>query len=123
MAADPLEGASPQLNPDLLRPYMVTGGRTESAHGSFDLISLVVAVAGPLPTGLNPEHLSILRLCQTATSVAELSSSLDLPPGAVSVLLGDLLERQLIDVRAPQPDVDTYDLHVYKAVIDGLRSL
>lgn len=118
-----MDAAEPQLNPGLLRPYMVTGGRTEPARGSFDLISQAVTLTDHLPGGLNPEHLTILRLCRASTSVAELASHLDLPPGAVSVLLGDLLERQLIAVRAPQPDVDTYDSQVYKAVIDGLRSL
>lgn len=123
MAAEPLETAQPQLNPNLLRPYMVTGGRTEPARGTLDLISQAITLTDHLPGGLNPEHLTILRLCRASTSVAELASHLDLPPGAVSVLLGDLLECQLIAVQAPQPDVDTHDLQVYKAVIDGLRSL
>ena len=60
--------------------------------------------------GLGPEHLAIVRLCQTMMSVAEITAHLDLPSGTVRVLLGDLLDRALVTVQEPQPEIDMQDL-------------
>ncbi len=109
----------------LVRPYVMTSGRLQPVRGEFDLITLVEAT-GPAPAvgiGLGPEHLSILRLCQTMMSVAEITAHLDLPTGTVRVLLGDLLDRGLVTVQEPQPEIDMQDLRMYQAVIDGLRAL
>src|SRR5690349_14490518 len=89
----------------VVRPYAVTAGRTRPTSGDFDLISLVVALrrAAPDDPVLAPEHHAILRLCRHVLSVAEIAAHLDLPIGIVRVLLGDLLDRELILVRTPQP--------------------
>ncbi|MET9343091.1 MULTISPECIES: DUF742 domain-containing protein [unclassified Nonomuraea] len=115
-----------EVDPSLLRPFVITRGRTQPARGAFALITQAIAVAEvadrPAP-GLDPEHAAILRLSRAPIAVAELASHLDLPPGAICVLLGDLLEHDLIDVQHPHPDSDIHDPRVYKAVLDGLRSL
>ncbi|MEU7898900.1 DUF742 domain-containing protein [Nonomuraea sp. NPDC049152] len=112
-----------EIDPSLLRPFVITRGRTQPARGAFNLITQAIAVAGQPALGLDPEHAAILRLSRAPIAVAELASHLDLPPGAICVLLGDLLEQDLIDVQHPQPDTDIQDPQVYKAVLDGLRSL
>jgi hypothetical protein len=109
----------------LVRPYVMTSGRLQPVRGKFDLITLVEST-GPVPVmeiGLGPEHLAIVRLCQTMMSVAEITAHLDLPSGTVRVLLGDLLDRALVTVQEPQPEIDMQDLRMYQAVIDGLRAL
>ncbi|WP_083983791.1 DUF742 domain-containing protein [Actinomadura hibisca] len=109
----------------MVRPYVMTSGRIEPTRGRFDLITLVVA-AGPEPDtaiGLGPEHLAIVRLCQSVTSVAELTGLLDLPVATVRVLLGDLLDKGFITMQEPEPEADMHDIRLYKAVIDGLRAL
>ncbi len=109
----------------VVRPYAMTRGRTRPATGDFDLITLVVATQAELSvhTGLGPEHVAIMRLCQRPLSVAEVSAYLDLPVGIVRVLLGDLLDRGLILARGPQAEAQGPSQRVLKAVINGLRSL
>jgi hypothetical protein len=108
----------------VVRPYAMTSGRTR-ASGDFDLISLVVATRAVAPTdiGIGPEHHAIVRLCQRPLSVAEIAAHLDLPVGIVRVLLGDLLDRELILARAPQPASQLPNERIFKAVINGLRAL
>jgi hypothetical protein len=109
----------------VVRPYAMTAGRTRPSTGDFDLISLVVAtrLADPTDVGLGPEHHAIIRLCPRPLSVAEIAARIDLPVGIVRVLLGDLLDRQLILVQAPQPAWQMPSEQTFKAVIDGLRAL
>jgi hypothetical protein len=109
----------------VVRPYAMTRGRTRPTQGGFDLISLVVATRADLPgeADLGPEHLAIVGLCQRALSVAEVAAHLKLPLGTIRVLLGDLLERQLVQVRNPQPATAAHDDSVFEAVINGLRAL
>ncbi|WUI00145.1 DUF742 domain-containing protein [Spirillospora sp. NBC_00431] len=109
----------------MVRPYVMTSGRIEPSHGEFDLITLVVA-AGVEPDttiGLGPEHLAIVRLCQSVMSVAEITGHLDLPVATVRVMLGDLLDKGFVSLQEPEPEADMHDIRLYKAVIDGLRAL
>jgi hypothetical protein len=103
----------------------MTHGRTRPTTGEFDLISLVVATRPVATTdlGLGPEHVAIATICQRPLSVAEIASHVDLPVGIVRVLLGDLLEQGLILAREPQPATHMPSERVFKAVINGLRSL
>jgi hypothetical protein len=125
---DDLQEESRWLDEDagpVVRPYAMTSGRTRPSSGDFDLISLVVATrpvaAGE--AGIGPEHHAIIRLCQRPLSVAEIAAHLDLPIGIVRVLLGDLLDRELIHARAPQPASQLPSERIFKAVINGLRAL
>jgi hypothetical protein len=109
----------------VVRPYAISHGRTRPSHGEFDLITIVVAsqLAMPADAGFGPEHRAIVRRCQRPLSVAEIASKLDLPVGTIRVLLGDLLDAQLIRVRPPAPATHLPSDHVFKAVLDGLRAL
>jgi hypothetical protein len=109
----------------VVRPYAVTRGRARPVTGRFDLISLVRATQSTIAgeVGMGPEHQAIVRLCQRALSVAEIAAHLDLPLGAVRVLLGDLLERGLVQVREPRQVAALPDDSIFEAVINGLRAL
>ena len=109
----------------VVRHYAMTSGRTRPTRGEFDLITLIVATRGSTgsDTGLQPEHATIVELCQNPVSVAELATVLDLPVGTVRVLLGDLLDRGYIRTRSPEPASQVPTKRVFKAVLDGLRSL
>jgi hypothetical protein len=109
----------------VVRHYAMTSGRTRPTRGEFDLITLIMAARAAAATdaGLQPEHAAIIRLCQNPMSVAELATHLDLPLGTVRVLLGDLLDRGLIRTRSPVPATQLPTERVFKAVLDGLRSL
>ena len=109
----------------VVRHYAMTLGRTRPTRGEFDLITLVMAVrtAAGGEGGLQPEHDAIIGHCRSPISVAEIATRLDLPVGTVRVLLGDLLDRGFIRTRSPVPASHLPTERVFKAVLDGLRSL
>jgi len=109
----------------VVRPYALTGGRTDPAGGKvLNLISVIVA-AGPPPgpsAGLPPEHRRLLDLCRVPITVADAASETGLPLGVVRVLLGDLIQQEMMTVlpprSSPQPSPE-----LLREVLDGLRSL
>ncbi|WP_324788545.1 DUF742 domain-containing protein [Streptomyces sp. H51] len=113
----------------VVRPYAMTRGRT-SAPGQhrLDLIAVVVTeprAADPEadPT-LSPEHVDIVGLCRDAPqSVAELAAELALPIGVVRVLVGDLVDAELVHVNRPVPPAELVDESILRDVINGLRAL
>ncbi|MCX4720879.1 hypothetical protein ACVWXB_006486 [Streptomyces sp. TE12347] len=129
-----------QLDPDhahwfdddagpVVRPYAMTRGRTSHAgQHRLDLIALVVAEpAADDPVWdmtLSPEHAHILGLCRgRPQSVAELAADLDLAVGVVRVLIGDLVDEELVHVTRPVPPAELPDESILREVIDGLRAL
>ncbi|MEU2793731.1 MULTISPECIES: DUF742 domain-containing protein [unclassified Streptomyces] len=113
----------------VVRPYAMTRGRTSTeAEPHLDLIALVIAEdrqGEPLDDQtLSPEHVDIVGLCRDAPlSVAELAAELDLPLGVVRVLIGDLLDAELVHVSRPVPPAELPDEQILREVIDGLRAL
>ncbi|WP_033424333.1 DUF742 domain-containing protein [Actinomadura flavalba] len=121
----------------VVRPYALTGGRTHyDGADLFDLVALIVTRddtapdegdsapgAHPARWAPDPEHEMILALCRAPLSVVEIASELELPLGVVRVLLGDLLDRSLIEVRRPAPVARFPGERVLKEVIDGIRAL
>ncbi|RMI33337.1 DUF742 domain-containing protein [Nocardia stercoris] len=108
----------------LVRPYTVTRGRTVGAGQDLDILTLVATVVpGPRLRRTEPEYPEILRLCREPQSVAEVSAKLTLPLAVSKILVGDLIADGLLRFRAPAADVDTGDLTVLRAVLDGIRKL
>lgn len=114
----------------LVRPYAMTGGRTQPGPTGvrFDLIALVTldpaAAALDDDTALGPEHRTLIDLCRPETqSVAELAADADLPVGVVRVLLGDLLELGCVTISRPVPPAHLPDERILREVIEGLRAL
>jgi hypothetical protein len=108
----------------IVRPYALTGGRTRPSGQTFDLMTMVTAVPGTEDDtyDLEPEHLTLLRLCRCPTAVADLAADLELPLGVVRILLSDVRERRLITVQHPMPKRLT-DPQLLREVADGLRRL
>ncbi len=110
----------------VVRPYAMTGGRTQPTNGRFDLVAMIVTIRGISGTDavdFGPEHGTILRVCQRPTSVAELSARLDLPVGTIRVLLGDLLGRGLILASNPDPVLDLPADDFFEKAIDAIKHL
>ncbi|MEV5988265.1 DUF742 domain-containing protein [Streptomyces sp. NPDC052051] len=113
----------------VVRPYAMTRGRTR--HAAQHRLDLIAVVFSEPRTGLpetdpalSPEHMAIVELSRdTPQSVAELAAELDLPVGVVRVLLGDLVDRELVRVTRPVPPAELVDESVLREVIDGLRAL
>ncbi|MEW2398307.1 DUF742 domain-containing protein [Streptomyces sp. NPDC046862] len=113
----------------VVRPYAMTRGRTSHAvQHRLDLIAVVVAETRAddeeADHSLSPEHVSIVELCgDTPQSVAELAAELDLPVGVVRVLVGDLVDEEMVHVTRPVPPAELVDESILRDVINGLRAL
>ncbi|OEV13010.1 DUF742 domain-containing protein [Streptomyces nanshensis] len=101
-----------------LRPYAVTGGRTEPTH-SLHLDTQLVARPGvTAAAGMVPEADAALALCRDGfRSVAEISAYLGLPAQITKILLSDLIDAELLDDLATLPP----ETHFLEQVLVALR--
>jgi hypothetical protein len=112
----------------VVRPYAVTGGRTEPADGEvLDLITIVVdAGQGRVdsdPIDFSPEHRRIVSLCRRPATVADVASDTALPLGVVRVLLADLIQSGRIKVLPQRPSGQQPSTDLLREVLHGLRAL
>lgn len=104
----------------LVRPFVITGGRTRHATVHLRVESLVVS-CGPPPEGtLQFEHDAILRVCQTPVSVAEVAARVSVPLGVAQILVGDLADAGLVRVHEATP---TATPALLLRMIDAVRAL
>lgn len=110
----------------VVRPYALTRGRTRHSGEAFDLVATVTNTGIPVsdPTVLAPEHLSVLTLVSTPSTVVDIASDVDLPLGVVRILLADLRELGLVVIRPPaSTKAQQIDKSTLREVIHGLRGL
>jgi Protein of unknown function (DUF742) len=112
----------------VVRPYAVTGGRTEPAEGEvLDLITIIVdAGRGSVdadPIDFSPEHRRIVTLCRRPATVADVASDTALPLGVVRVLLADLIQSGRIKVLPQRPAGEQPSTDLLREVLHGLRAL
>ena len=109
----------------VVRPYTLTGGRSQPITGGLSLLTHVEALYAPEADllHLQPEHRAILGMTRTALSMAEIAARLDLPVGVVRVLIGDLLQENLVTTFESDTASNPPDENILQAVIDGLRAL
>jgi len=114
----------PQLR-GVVRPYVLTRGRTASSLGQLALHTPVLALLGPEMLGRNatPEAKQIIELCQTPTSIAELAARLSAPVGVVRVLVGDLADASMVQVRTTDDPAEHRDVRLLERLLDGIRGL
>jgi hypothetical protein len=73
---------------------------------------------------LSPEHVSVLQLAHTPTTVVDIASDVDLPLGVVRILLADLRELGVVAIRPPAPTMaQRHDKKTLREVLHGLRGL
>jgi hypothetical protein len=109
----------------VVRPYMLTRGRTTSSLGPLALHAPVLALIGPeaLRRTATPEDRGIIELCQTPTSIAELSARLGTPVGVVRVLVGDLVDARMVQVREMEDRSEHRDVRLLERLLEGIRGL
>jgi Protein of unknown function (DUF742) len=113
----------------VVRPYAVTGGRTEPADGdalTLPLLTVLVATGRALPDDpgrLAPEHRRLLSLCGRQATLADLAADTALPLGVVRVLVADLTQLGAITVVKRQPADKQTGTDVLKEILNGLRAL
>ncbi|MGW0807232.1 DUF742 domain-containing protein [Nonomuraea sp. NPDC002799] len=111
----------------VVRPYAVARGRTKTTSTALDLLATVAATGLPAPAKaeLSAQHRRVLSaVVGQRRPIAEIASDLGLPVGVIRVLLGDLLEHELVQVRPPRDDkATTATESLLQEVINGLRAL
>jgi hypothetical protein len=75
----------------VIRPFLLTGGRTQPVQEGLRVETLIQAQQGALMGNLRFEARQIVELCQQPTSVAELAAALRVPFGVARVLVSDLV--------------------------------
>lgn len=105
-----------------VRPYTLTGGRTQS-DGIFVAVEAAVCqTAGSIldPPALAPVETDIWLIAERRISSAEISALLELPLGVVRVLVGDLVAAGLVDLGETTAVADA---QLVRRLIDGVRAL
>ncbi|PKW07635.1 Protein of unknown function [Streptomyces sp. 1222.5] len=113
----------PRHDPDLIRPYVRTGGRNRPSR---DVRLETVVIAAPAPTGtLAPDARRVMRLFaggRGGLAVADIAAALELPPSTVRIIVSALMDSghlsSPVPVQEGRPGLD-----LLQEVLRGLREL
>ena len=83
---------------ELVRPFVITGGRTRHASVHLRVEALVVATGTAHGRELQFEHARIIAQCHSPISVAEVAARIGVPLGVAQILVGDLAEAGLVQI-------------------------
>lgn len=114
--------SGPRRDPDMIRAYVRTRGRSSPSRDDLDLTSLVRAADRPLQ-GLDAEAVRVMRICSGPLSIAEIAALLDLSPTVVLIVVSGLLDTGHLDTPTPLVPDDAPSIDILKEVLDGLRAL
>jgi Protein of unknown function (DUF742) len=108
----------------LVRPYAVTGGRTQPRY-QLQIEAMVAASSYEARdlSVLSPECQAILGFCRDWRSVAEISAVLRMPLGVARVLVADMAVEGLVRVHQIDHAHGGPDLNLLERVLSGLRKL
>jgi hypothetical protein len=104
----------------LVRPFVITGGRTRHATVHLRVEALVVHTGLQPPAGLQFEHAAILDACPEPISVAEVAARIGVPLGVAQILVGDLADAGLVRVHEA---THTATPALLLRMIDAVRAL
>ncbi|MBS1838888.1 MAG: DUF742 domain-containing protein [Actinobacteria bacterium] len=82
----------------LVRPFVITGGRTRHARVHLRVEALVVATGAATSVALQFEHERIIHMCDTPISVSEVAARIGIPLGVAQILVADLAEAGLLQI-------------------------
>jgi hypothetical protein len=85
----------PGVDDLVIRPFLLTGGRTRPVQEGLHVEALIKASREPA-AALRFEARRIVELCQKPTSIAEVSAALRVPLGVARVLVSDLVADGLV---------------------------
>ena len=110
-------------DPDrLVRPYLITGGRTRpvDALPMETLVEVTETAHEHAPT-LRFEARRLVELCDTPQSVAEIAALLAVPLGVARVLVADLASADLLKIHHTAP-ANGPDIPRLERMLDELRA-
>ncbi|MFF0493661.1 DUF742 domain-containing protein [Nocardia sp. NPDC003482] len=86
----------------VVRPFLMTGGRTTPLIDGLRIETLVQATPAALSAPLRFEQHAAVRLCQQPHSIAEIAAALRVPIGVARVVVSDLVTAGHVSVRAAE---------------------
>ncbi len=120
------ERPAPAREANLVRPYTLTAGRTDT-EVDLPLEAPIQALQSAVFHRWSSNDLrgKIIQLCIKSPSVAEISARLDVPLGVARVLVGDLVTSGYLRVQTTLTDGSTQDerRELIGRTLRGLRAL
>ena len=117
---DDYRGEHAAVEDDLvIRPFLLTGGRTRPARDDLRVETLVRSNPGVMTALLRFEARQIVELCHRPTSVAEISAALRLPLGVVRVLVSDLMANGAVGL----VESEALSVQLIERIRDRVRAL
>lgn len=116
---------APRRPPKLVRPYVITRGRTRGPGAPLALEARIHSLTTPatLAPDAAPESRRIVELCAEPMPLAELAARLLLPVGVARVLVADLAAAGIVSVGEPAPGDAATDVRLLERLLDGIRAL
>lgn len=105
----------------VVRPFLVTGGRTQPLHDGLRLHTMLSAPPAALHAPLRFELREIVELCQRPSSVADVATGLRIPLGVARVLIADLVNGHYVSCHDQDEEELTVD--VIERIRDRVRAL
>ncbi len=112
----------------LVRPYLITGGRTRSARVDIAMETVVSLSATARDGGSGRgggaafERAAVLAQCDQPRSAAEIAARLGIPLMVALIVVGDLVEDGLLEASEASSDQKD-DVAFLERLIDGVSSL
>ena len=122
-AAPAMHATAPEPEPadDLIvRPFMLTGGRTRPLHDGLRIETLLHAAPAALSAPLRFESQRIVQLCQAPMSIADLAVALRLPVGVVRVIVADLVTNGYVRI---EDQLGELPIALIERIRDRVRAL
>ncbi|MEV4279454.1 DUF742 domain-containing protein [Actinoplanes xinjiangensis] len=114
-----LHSTDPDEDP-VIRPFMLTNGRTQPLHDGLRIETLLHAAPAALSAPLRFESRRIVELAQSPMSIADLSVALRAPLGVVRVIVADLITQGYLTV---QDSVGELSTSLIERIRDRVRAL
>ncbi|MET7293824.1 DUF742 domain-containing protein [Streptomyces griseoloalbus] len=108
------------------RLYALTDGRTAAAHTALTMDTTITAVAvADGHGGLPSEWQAILAMCAPpgGLAVAEIAARMHIRLTPMTLLLGELADRGLIEHRPPLEGAETTNVHLLMRIRDNLARI
>jgi Protein of unknown function (DUF742) len=107
----------------VVRPFIVTGGRTRPTDERLRVETLISALPAALSAPLGFERQRIVQICQRPVSVAEVANGLVVPIGVARVLIADLIAERLVTVHEQAGPDEGLSRSVLERILEGVRAL
>src|SRR3954462_1026363 len=112
-------GPAPETDEDpIVRPFMLTGGRTLPLRDGLRIETQLHAAPAALSAPLRFESRRIVVLCQAPKSLADLAVALRAPLGVVRVIAADLITQDFLRV---EEQLDELPISLIERIRDRVR--